>query len=99
MTGPRICPECGVNEVPPRCRKCDSCVDGVTIDRALTRPPEVRPLLTVVSCLRRVPERLVDLACTCKVSSGTLWQGDKVGCGRHGETWVTRVTRPEGVST
>ena len=93
MAEPRICPACGVNELPPRYRKCDDCVAGVVVDRALTRPPEVRQVLTVVSCLRRVRERSVDLACGCKTRSGTLWQEDDFACPRHGATWVSRVTQ------
>lgn len=88
----RICPGCHVNELPPRCRKCDDCLSGVVVDRALTRPPKVIDQLTVVSSLRRVPERLVDLACTCKIMS-RAWQTDDVVCPRHGRTWMTRVSQ------
>lgn len=93
MAEQRLCPRCQVNELPPRCRVCDDCLNGVTVDRSLTRPPEVRRLLTVVSCLRRVREREVELACTCRVRSETLWQEDDYRCTKHGPTWVARISR------
>lgn len=94
MSEPRICPSCKVNELPPRYRKCDDCLSGIPVSqtRTYTRAPEVA-LLTVVSSLRRVPVRPVDLYCTCRIETGVLWPGDDAECPKHGKTWVTRVTR------
>lgn len=91
---PGYCPTCRVVPLEGRQRRCDSCVEGVAVDRSLTVAPVRTQQLAVVPVLVAVGPRPVEVSCLHVVHlDGRWWQGDDYQCPEHGPAWVVRVSR------
>lgn len=94
----RICPSCGVNELPPRYRKCEDCVRGAPPPKELASSavyvPSEKSLMVPTAKMREEPRRPVNLSCGCVIEiDGRLWQPEETTCTTHGAAWMMGVVR------